>query len=1053
MRWLLPLLLLPLSASAGTLSLLHAGGSAGGSSFIPPALAIADGAGDSRIANGIGLGGTSLSLGYYEWFQLGTLNNAVPNIASGFGVGATTSLNLRDRVVSVNPTQYTGATAPTTCTGTCPAGSTPTLATGAETVVSINTNFGGLPGYLTPGSFQSPGWVTITFGTASSVSSTCGTGSGYTPFTITDNNGDTIPGECVQDAFNAPKLYGASTYGTALTPTSVTGNGTTATASWSGISYTFAVGSLVQINGMTPSGFNGGWVVTASSSSSVSWASSVNATASGVGTVTARSPYANFTVTQPASGTRATAGDVFTFETVGPQAQAYAMTGVTNISGIDSQWNSQSTGAETAAGSPSTSVLVVDSTNDGSATVYTSPGSGTSYGQCPGPDYPTYTSMPNIVPCVSMVDLAKVLDVYKTAGKTVFLADEEAQGTYFIERESHAVSASATTITSTNYTTFQYDGMEFGNSSFCSAWTGIVCSGTQAVPTTPGLIGVISGAYTVYTYTTGAPGVGQYSVNDATGVYTISASDPLSTTGGTAYLTYTHLGGGTSNQQKIMHAWLSSAASDFVWNGTDYHFPGALYNRPNVFVVPLFEAFVDRSASNWSNTDPLCVSHACVAAPAVLDTVGPHPTPLGGLVFENAVKATMSTIPAYASLTENGQYPKWNNIRCAFGNVLLLTFACTMPPDMLVTGHPHVQLTWYDNGTATVHSVVESGGVFTDPYIVSSSVNYSTGVVSIVFSASHPPNQSISLSEDVGNILGNPLFDTHQVIQTVTPTTMSGSGATVTASWASPSYTFPIGSQVIVSGATPAGYNGTFNVTASTGTSISWSNGTTGTVTVFPTLTSEYGYATDFNAPCAGTTGLTVLPYGWTCSLSGGTGLTITFSTGTDTDGYPTLIATFNGVASGSGTFTLTGLTAANHVYDAFNPTGTLTRSGMKVSFSQNSGHLFGLWHGHMGGQGNTSYTRPNIYTISAAGVPTLTPQTQQTAYSGEMSTSSYDMSDVDIGVLGATSVNLNFLAPPLDWITYAPTSLVYVDTIQWNAGPVTGTVTWGRAAQRTWGY
>ena len=65
----------------------------------------------------------------------------------------------------------------------------------------------------------------------------------------------------------------------------------------------------------------------------------------------------------------------------------------------------------------------------------------------------------------------------------------------------------------------------------------------------------------------------------------------------------------------------------------------------------------------------------------------------------------------------------------------------------------------------------------------------------------------------------------------------SGTGTTATISYAGQDV-MPVGSTVIVSGVTPAGYNGTFTVTASSAGSVSYANATTGSQTVAGVLTN-----------------------------------------------------------------------------------------------------------------------------------------------------------------------------------------------------------------------
>lgn len=75
-------------------------------------------------------------------------------------------------------------------------------------------------------------------------------------------------------------------------------------------------------------------------------------------------------------------------------------------------------------------------------------------------------------------------------------------------------------------------------------------------------------------------------------------------------------------------------------------------------------------------------------------------------------------------------------------------------------------------------------------------------------------------------------------------TSGSGSAGTATMNFTGP-YTFEVGSTITVAGVTPSGYNGTYIVTASTTTSVSYANATTGAVTVMGTI-ENYGVVPKF---------------------------------------------------------------------------------------------------------------------------------------------------------------------------------------------------------------
>lgn len=75
---------------------------------------------------------------------------------------------------------------------------------------------------------------------------------------------------------------------------------------------------------------------------------------------------------------------------------------------------------------------------------------------------------------------------------------------------------------------------------------------------------------------------------------------------------------------------------------------------------------------------------------------------------------------------------------------------------------------------------------------------------------------------------------------TVASTGASGTGTTATITFAAQAVAPPVGSVVTISGVTPTGYNGTYVVTASSTTSVSYANTTTGAQTVAGTVLFTY---------------------------------------------------------------------------------------------------------------------------------------------------------------------------------------------------------------------
>jgi hypothetical protein len=90
---------------------------------------------------------------------------------------------------------------------------------------------------------------------------------------------------------------------------------------------------------------------------------------------------------------------------------------------------------------------------------------------------------------------------------------------------------------------------------------------------------------------------------------------------------------------------------------------------------------------------------------------------------------------------------------------------------------------------------------------------------------------------------------------TITTTGTSGTGTTATITFATISpKPYNIGDRITVSGVEPVGYNGTYTVTASTTTSVSYLSATTGSQTVAGLITPEYNwnYNPDWSAVTAG---------------------------------------------------------------------------------------------------------------------------------------------------------------------------------------------------------
>jgi hypothetical protein len=94
-------------------------------------------------------------------------------------------------------------------------------------------------------------------------------------------------------------------------------------------------------------------------------------------------------------------------------------------------------------------------------------------------------------------------------------------------------------------------------------------------------------------------------------------------------------------------------------------------------------------------------------------------------------------------------------------------------------------------------------------------------------------NSASSLASQIVTVNLGTFSFTNALATTVT----AGTGTTATITWGTAlSYAPPVGSQVIITGVTPTGYNGTYTVTASTTTTVSFASSTTGAQTVAGTI-------------------------------------------------------------------------------------------------------------------------------------------------------------------------------------------------------------------------
>lgn len=279
-------------------------------------------------------------------------------------------------------------------------------------------------------------------------------------------------------------------------------------------------------------------------------------------------------------------------------------------------------------------------------------------------------------------------------------------------------------------------------------------------------------------------------------------------------------------------------------------------------------------------------------------------------------------------------------------------------------------------GNAGTAPITLSSGIISVPTSQSLSIRTSTAGQTITFGApSAGTGNSLTVTP---NSNGNSLFGaapsdvlvsnrltfttartagtTTALSGSVVPTAFSGTGATVTVTFpAITGIVIPIGSTVMISGATPAGYNGTFSVTASTNTTVSFASTATGALSVAGTM--AYNMASPrilslvsnwSGTPAAGTQ---FYPYTMTIP-------TDTADTGATGSGAPLMYLAHNwgGAAKGSKGGLRIALTQTSATNDPF--VGGISQQ-----------HVVGEWWGatayNAGGTGNNTLAAGSFYGMN----------------------------------------------------------------------------------------
>jgi len=386
---------------------------------------------------------------------------------------------------------------------------------------------------------------------------------------------------------------------------------------------------------------------------------------------------------------------------------------VTALAG-DKAWNISSDGSNSPLSCPAQVAIINVGTNDPGAT--------------------------NQTALSSMQNIASILDQLAASGKELIgLCNLLPRGVAYAALEIHAVATGVTTITMTNAATFLADASVNGD------------------------IGVQDAAGNVFTKVASAPAAGQYSVNNATGVYTISAADATTYNGASLYFSYTYSANSRTGSgltwHKDLSLWCGSSAPVFTssFSGTTYPISGALYGRPKV--VPL---------NIWDQiADPATVGTTELNAPLTLAD-GLHPMPGSAVKVGKYIATKM--LAALGYLGRNDKLSAYNNWKVATANGAQTTFTGTAPGKMKGISAPSTGVTiragsivGTDSGTGTITG---SG--------ISGTYNYSSGALSVTFTTPPVVNTIVVMNLDDTNLLRNGNCEYAQGNGSANPANVSG---------------------------------------------------------------------------------------------------------------------------------------------------------------------------------------------------------------------------------------------------------------------------------------
>ena len=208
-------------------------------------------------------------------------------------------------------------------------------------------------------------------------------------------------------------------------------------------------------------------------------------------------------------------------------------------------------------------------------------------------------------------------------------------------------------------------------------------------------------------------------------------------------------------------------------------------------------------------------------------------------------------------------------------------------------------------------TVVDTGRNTNSYYVVDIQTQISVGGLVLfgqyqVYNPTLSANQYTIYATDALGAVQNATFTT----TSVATTGASGTGVTATLTF-SGSYVFPVGSEIVVSGVTPTGYNGPYIVAASSAGSVSYTSATTGAQTVAGTISNKGVTALFSTSNGLSTVNVLLANHGYAAG-----------------DTFPVLVATSIGGVTFYGNYTITSVIDANNFTIAGSTTATSSTSG-----------------------------------------------------------------------------------------------------------------------------